>query len=221
MLPSVNEDQKMGRIYRSICATSAAAVLGFSGVAQASPIQSATSTLGGTAINFEGMSEGQIISNQYSGVAFSQVDGGTPQIDNSPFLFGYNASSGTGVLTGSTNGGAPFPTVAGLVLTLASPGSAIEFFLGDTSPLGPYTLQAFNSSNVLIESFAPTPGNFVGFSGLSDLRRVVVDGTVTLDAFAIDDVRFVAAVNTVPEPLGIGLVALGLVALGWSRRQRV
>lgn len=196
--------------------TSAAIALIFGGPAQANLIQSATSTIGGPAIDFEGFPEGTLISNQYAGVVFSQVDSGTPMIDNSPFLFGYDASSGSGVLTGSQTGGAPFPTVAGLVITLTTAGSALEFWLGDTSPLGTYTIQAFNSSNALIESFAVTPGNFVGFFGLSDLKTVTVDSSVENDAFAIDDVR----PASVPEPVTLALVGLGAFGMVLLRRRR-
>ncbi|GGY67068.1 hypothetical protein GCM10011613_08930 [Cellvibrio zantedeschiae] len=184
----------------------------------ASLISSATSTFGGAAIDFEGQVEGTIISNQYagSGVIFSQVDSGTPQIDNLPFLYGYNASSGTGVLTGSTNGGAPYPTVAGLVLSLVNSGSGIEFWLGDTSPLGQYSIKAYNSSNTLLESFIVSSGSFVGFTNLATLKWVSVDSSVSNDAFAIDDVRIKSTVS-VDESSGLALIALGLLALGMRR----
>src|SRR5215216_4219227 len=59
-----------------------------------------------TVITFDRQAEGTLISTQYAslGVTFSQPDGGRPQIDNDPFLFFYTASSGNGVLTGSTEG---------------------------------------------------------------------------------------------------------------------
>jgi PEP-CTERM motif-containing protein len=184
---------------------------------QAALIQSATSTLGGGAITFEGLGEGTLVPS-LGGVNFGQDDGGTPMIDNQPFLFGYDASSGTAVLTGSTTGGAPFPTVAGLTLTPVGPVSAIEFHLGDTSPLGVYTIQAFGAGNVLLESFAVTPGNFVGFTGLAGIVMVTVDSSVFNDAFAIDDVRFVRA--QIPEPGSLALLGIALAGACVMRRRK-
>lgn len=207
----------MKSIKFALGAVSAVLALSFGSVAHAALIQSATTTLGGAAIDFEGRAEGQIISNQFSGITFGQVDGGTPQIDNSPFLYGYVAISGTGVLTGSTNGGAAYPTVAGLRLTLSSPGSALEFWLSDRSPLGTYTIQAFDSANVLLESFVVNVNSFVGFSGLANLSSLTVDSSNAGDAFAIDDVRF--ASNSVPEPLSLALVGLGLAGISLTRRR--
>ena len=94
------------------------------------PINSATTVLGGTPLTtFEGFAEGTLMQNQIAGVTFGQTPlAGRPQIDNSPFLFGYVASSGVGVLTGSLEGGYPFVTVAGLTMTFAAPVSAAEVF---------------------------------------------------------------------------------------------
>jgi hypothetical protein len=204
---------------------------------------SAVPLLGGPPITFEGFAEGALISNQFAGVTFGQVDGGTPMIDNFPMLFGYGSASGSGVITGSQNGGAPFPAVAGITATFAAPVGQVEWFMSDTGPLASYTMTAYGAGDVVLETIAsattlppgysggsrpppgttPLPGLYWGFNRpQSDIVRISIDSADDGDAFAIDDVRFAAVAEPVPEPgtlllLGAGLAGLGARAI---RRRR-
>ena len=196
----------------------ASLLVGAHGAAYGAPLQSYTpQTSGGTLITLEGQAEGTLISSQFSGVTFSQPDGGRPMIDtyeNEGWLFGYGASSGSAVLTGSTEGGAEFPTIAGIIATFSSPVSSVEVFLSDTAPLGNYTISAFGAGGMLLESFAvagtaivppgysggifpppgttPLPGIFVGFVRPSgDIVSIQIGpSSAARDSFAIDDLRF-------------------------------
>lgn len=209
--------------------------------ASAAPIfvagPSPVAPFGGTLINFEGQVEGTIITNQYGGVVFSQNDGGSPQIDNLPAIFGYGPGSGTGMLTGSTNGGS-VETTAGIIATFSAPVTQAGAFMSDTAPLGDYTISAFGAGHVLLESFVVTAasltaancgqtfpavpgcGVFVGFSrGAGDIVSVQFGpsgAARNTDAFAIDDLRYVSAV---PEPVSLSLLGLGLVGVA-ARRAR-
>jgi hypothetical protein len=194
--------------------------------ASADPINSPIPTLAGPAIDFEGFGEGTLVNNQYGGVYFGQTDGGTPMIDDLPYLFAYKSASGLGVLTGSTTGGAPYPTVAGLTATFAMPQRAVEFFLSDTVPLGSYTINAYGAGDVLLESFvlplAASYGSYVGFSrGAADIFMFDVDSSVENDAFGFDDLRSDAGAP-VPEPGSMILLGTGLVGLSraWRKRRR-
>ena len=200
----------------AVLAASAVSVMVMSAPAHAARIDSATSTLGAAPlINFEGRAEGELIGGGvYSGVTFSQPDGGRPQIDNLPFLFGYTASSGVGVLTGSTEGGAPFPTVAGIIATFAVGQSAVEAYLSDTGPLGSYQVFAYGATNNLLDSFTISGVNrYVGFSNLSAPIFAIQFGPSSAfgDAFAIDDLRYVPSA-AVPERQGEHARPLRLIA---------
>jgi hypothetical protein len=217
--------------------------------AGATPIQSYSDVLGGAPLaNFEGFAKGTIIVNQYAGVTFGQADGGTPMIDNYPWLFGYGASSGSGVLTGSTNGGAPFPTVAGITATFATPQKSVEMFLGDTSSLGDYTIFAYGAGNTLLESFTvpgsavlppgysgglfPPPGTctggntcpgiYVGFNhSVADIVKFQVGPSSAFgDAFAVDDLRVGTQSTAVPEPSTMLLLGTGIATLVRARVRR-
>ena len=188
------------------------------------PINSATTVLGGTPLTtFEGFAEGTLMQNQVAGVTFGQAPlAGRPQIDNSPFLFGYVASSGTGVLTGSLEGGYPFVTVAGLTMSFSAPVAAAEVFFSDTAPLGSYTISAFNANNVLLESFVlggTSIARYVVFQyGSAQISRFQVGPSSAFgDAFAIDDLRIA---GQIPEPSSWALMAMGVAALAALRRRR-
>lgn len=162
-----------------------------------------------TLIDFEGMQEGTLVSTQFEslGISFGQPDGGRPQIDNEPFLFGYTANSGNAVLTGSTEGGAQFPTIAGLTATFALPTDLAGAYLSDWSPLGDKTVTIRDANGEILETHVvlrtdlPTCevdgcGIWVGFHrSEADISSITFGpSSVYGDAFAIDDVRFNADV---------------------------
>lgn len=216
-------------------------------MAEAQIIKSYTPVLtGGTLVDFEGFSEGTLIDTQYAGVTFDQAPlSGRPMIDNYSWLFGYGSSSGEAVLTGSTEGGYSFPTVAGIVAKFSSPVSTVQVFFSDTSPLGDYTISAFDTGGALIDSFVvlssevlppgysggffpppgtfPLPGIYVGFMhAVADIARIQIGPSSGFDdAFAIDDLRFVGTA-VVPEP-GVLSLLLGCsvaATLALLRRRR-
>lgn len=218
----------MHKVRKFAAGAISAAVLALSpAMSFGAPINSATTVLGGTPLTtFEGFAEGTLMLNQVPGVTFGQTPlAGRPRIDNLPFLFGYVASSGTGVLTGSREGGYPFETVAGLTMTFAAPVRAAEVFFSDLGPVGTYTISAFDVGNALLESFV-LGGNsiarYVGFQyGSAQISRFVVGPSSAAsgnDAFAIDDLR--VATNQIPEPSSWALMAIAAAALAALRRRR-
>ena len=159
-------------------------------------------------------------------------------IDNSPYLYGYGSSSGTGVLTGSQEGTNIYPTVAGIIVSFNSPEANVETFLSDTSPLGDYTVYAYSGANgtgTLLDSLTvpgsslpgpgPLPGIYVGFSdSVAEIGSFQIGpSSVSGDAFAIDDLTVGSAATPMsvsPEPSSLVLLGTGLVGIvsTWRRR---
>lgn len=230
--------------------------------AWAAPItgfQSYTPVLtGGTVATFEGFPEFDRISTQAApGMTFSQTGGGLPMIDNynqnggafgcsgAPWCYGYGASSGSGVLTGSPDGG-NVVTTAGIIVTFASLQSDVQAFLSDTSPLGNYVITAYGSSHNVLGTVTvlqantlppgytgcgnslfpapgctPLPGIFVGFKDtVAEIQSLQIGpstGCPGCDAFAVDDVRF----GTVPEPSSLLMLGTGVVGLAGILRRKL
>jgi len=215
------------------------------GAAGAASFKSYSSVLsGGRLIDFEGQAEGTLIENQYFGLTFGQAPlAGRPQIDVYPWLMGYGCSSGSAVLTGSTEGGYPAATIAGITVSFPSPLSQFQVFFSDTSPLGDYTVTAYDALHNILDSFTifeseilpsgysgdifpspgttPLPGLFVGFiEANADIYSVQIGpsnyaGTLFYgDSFAIDDLRYAPA----PVPGALVLLGSGLVCLAGCRR---
>ena len=208
---------------------------------------------GGTVANFESFAEETIITNQYSGMTFSQTGGGAPMIDNyngfgagcsgSAWCYGYGADSGTGVLTGSTQGG-NIITTAGIIVTFSSLQSDVQAFLSDTAPLGNYTISAYDSTHTLLGTVVviagtqlppgysggsfpapgtfPLPGLFVGFEdSVAEIASIQIGPSSSSgDAFAVDDVSFGGSPSSVPEPATLGLLTLGAFGLVSLRKFR-
>jgi len=210
---------------------------------------------GGTLANFEGFAEATIITTQYSGMTFSQTGGGAPMIDNygpshpsgcsgQNWCYGYGASSGSGVLTGSTQGSNVI-TTAGIIVTFTNLQSDVQAFLSDTSPLGNYTITAFGATHNILDTvtvlssatlppgysggFFPAPGTFplpgiyVGFTdSTAEIKSIQIGpSSAGSDAFAVDDISFGGSTGGggVPEPGTLLLMGAGLIGLGAKLRK--
>lgn len=208
-----------------LCAAAALACVALTGAAQAEVIKGGSGIGGSTVIDFEGRSEGDFIDTQFSGITFTQDVGGRPMIDNSPFLYGYYAFSGVGVLTGSMEGGDPYPTIAGLVAKFDTPQNAAGAYISDWGPLGDYPITAYRPDGSVLETFTVTGGEVAGAPGSALFVGFKYDtaeigsiqfgrSTVFGDAFGIDDFQYTG----IPAPAGLGVLGLG--ALAAARRRR-
>ena len=177
-------------------------------------------------INFEDLATGTPVTTEYQsfGVIFS-----SPPPPGSGVLtlttFSTNSTTGN-VLTDTTRrnsdgslGNDPYQIIADFL----HPVSMISV-TAYANPLFGLTMDAYNSSDVLLSSITSTSNGIdfnqgtIGFSGIGDISRVVWKTTAPITALpGIDNLEF----NAVPVPTAVWLFGSGLIGLvGVARRKK-
>jgi hypothetical protein len=173
-------------------------------------------------IDFEGLPDSTILTNQYPGVTFSNAVILTAGISLDEFEF--PPHSGTNVA--SDNGGP-------MSITFSTP---VQSFGGYFTYAELLTVDAFGIGNTLLASVTPpfannealsgvsgsSPNEFLQVSSASGVSRVTITGDLAGGSFALDDATYSTAVSTVPEPSSLSLCILfaGLMALYSLGRQK-
>lgn len=173
------------------------------GLAHASPIQ-ADSTF-----TFEGLPDSTVLTNQYTGLTFSNARILTAGISLDEFEFPPHS----GVNVASDNDGS-------MTISFAIP---ISSFAGYFTYAEPLTLAAFDASNNQVATAASSfssnealsgdlgssPNEFLMLSFTGGISEVVLTGDPLGGSFTLDDVT---TTPTVPEPSTLGLFLVSLLA---------
>lgn len=171
-------------------------------------------------INFEGIPDSTILTNQYPGVTFSNAIILTAGISLNEFEF--PPFSGSNVA--SDNGGP-------ISIAFASPATAFSGYFTHSVPL---TLRAFNAANAQVASIPSLfsdnlaisgdpgshPNEFLQLAFGSGISRIAITGDPAGGSFAMDNITYVPAVSGVPEPSGLSLTVLGVFMLAAFRRRQ-
>lgn len=180
-----------------------------------SQTQAATATV----LNFDGLSDGDIVTSQFAGVTFSNTIVLTAGISLNEFEF--PPHSNFNVV--SDNGGA-------ISISFASPTSAFGGYFTYTVPL---TLRAFNSASTQVGQAVSLFGNNLALSGepgsspnellqvisATGIARVTITGDPLEGSFVLDDATFELLATGVPEPgTGYLLLTAGAMAFVWLRK---
>ena len=171
-------------------------------------------------IDFEGFGDGTSLTNQVSGITFSNAivltAGQSLNEAEVPPHSGFNVVS---------DDGGP------LSINFASPTAS---FSGYFTYAVQITLEAYDSSNNLLGSInslfsnnfllsgdaGSTPGELLSFSFAQGISRIVITGDPGGASFVLDDMTIQAPVE-VPEPASVSLLALGSLALAAYGRRRL
>jgi hypothetical protein len=194
----------MGKRLALLCAI----VLTSSRLATAAPI----------VIDFEGLTDGQAVTNQLPGILFSHAIALTAGLSLNEF----EAPPHSGTTVIGDDGGV-------LTIQFASEVTSVAGYFTYVSPL---TLEAFDAANNLLGSVVSHFGNNLALSGdpgsvANDLllfnspgiARIVITGLPDGNSFVLDDLTIAAPAANVPEPASIILVLTGLGALLAHRRR--
>ncbi len=174
----------------------------------AQQVQIAAPLAGSTTIDFNTLSQAEVISNQFAGVSVSNG-----LCANDDYSFHDNTMAATNFLNFTS---APCNGLQGAPITFVFANAIQSFGFIAVTNGGAITFTNPNGSiNVGL-----TQSGFNGFSDAAAFSSVTV--SVAGDGyFFMDDVSYAASASTVPEPASIVLLATGLLGVaGVARRRR-
>lgn len=184
------------------------------------------STVLATTIDFEGFTDGDVITNQVAGVTFSNATVLTSGLGLNDFEF--PPRSGTNVV---------FDDGGQMSITFTSPLASFGGYLTYSAPL---TLEAFSPGNVLLGSVTSafsanlaasgdpgsSPNEFLQLAFASGIGSVRITGDPAGASFVLDDATLTALQTgtdpnaPVPEPGTLAMLAAGIAGLARSRQRR-
>jgi hypothetical protein len=171
-------------------------------------------------INFEGLVEGTAVTNQFSGVTFTNATVLTAGSSLNEFEF--PPQSGLNAV---------FDDGGGITISFSSPVLGVG---GYFDYMAPVTLQAFDSSNTLLGSVTSSFFNNLALSGdagssaneflqlnfATGIAKVTLTGDPSGGSFTFDDLTVTTSAQ-VPEPGTVVLMLSGLMASTRFRKQRL
>lgn len=164
-----------------------------------------------TVIDFEGLPDSTIVTNQYPGLTFTNAIILTSGISLNEFEF--PPRSGVNVI--SDNGGP-------MTIDFSAP---VVDFGGYFTYLEPLTLLGFDASNAQVVSATSlfstndalygdpgsSPNEFIGLSWASGISSVTITGDPAGSSFVLDDLTYTAGqATTVPEPASLLLLLVAM-----------
>lgn len=170
-------------------------------------------------INFDALSDGAVVTNQFSGLTFSNTTALTAGLSLNEFEFPprsgtnvvFDDSGAIGILFGipETSVGGYF-TYAQLITVTAF--DASNAFVGSVT-------SAFTSNLALSGDPGSSPNEFLSLASASGIARVTITGNSLGGSFTLDDLTLPDSTR-VPEPASLALLALGLLGIGFSHRKQ-
>jgi hypothetical protein len=192
-----------------------------------------------TLIDFNSLSEGTIVSNQYSGVTFAAGLGGltVPSATSGLAVWATNTSMDVTLSTGgNVSSGVTFP-ISGMLLhgfqgytnengdpvftiTFASPISDISIDFGGVGNVSDSRFFGYKTGSTTYTYGATAMvqnTSTLSLSGMTNVTKIVVTPGDFNDWVGIDNINYTS--SAVPEPGAIFAIGFGIVSLATRRRK--
>ena len=171
-------------------------------------------------IDFEGLTNGEVVTNQFPEVIFSANAGFENRVTTQPGIgFGDNF-----IYTSPTSGS--INCTQETILTFTNPVNNLSFWqVGDDASGVVALVDIFEngafSSTVDILGFNDfnTP-NLVDLTGFNDVSSIRIHSVTDPGGLGWDNFQFDVTSTPVPEPSNLALLGLGLAGLSMSRRKK-
>ncbi|HEY9099815.1 MAG TPA: PEP-CTERM sorting domain-containing protein [Thiobacillus sp.] len=170
-------------------------------------------------IDFEGLADGTVVTNQFAGVTFSSNGGNVNQVTAQPGIgFGSNFIC---TALGSIN------CSQETILTFAGLASNVSFYQVGDNATGVVALVDVFVNNILASTVnilgfndfnIPNLVDLTAFSNVTSLR---IHSISDPGGLGWDHFNFTLGPNNVPEPSSIALLGLGAISLSLFRRRKI
>lgn len=171
-----------------------------------------------TVIDFDGLSNGDIVTNQFSEVTFSSETGSS--------IFVTEQSLGASPPNFICSGVNRINCIDDVYLDFTNPVKDLSFlFVGDNNVGDVGDVRVFGAKgllgtlDLLGDGSISTPG-FVEVSGFSNITRIEIANVSDAAGLGFDDFSFSVASTAVPEPKTWALMLLGFFSIGAAMRRR-
>jgi hypothetical protein len=177
-----------------------------------------------TVINFEDLTDGAVVTNQYAadGITFSSEGGEQILVTTQPQ---YLSTPPNFICTGTSS----IDCVGSVIFTFATPVNDLQFdAVGNQNAVGtPFAVADIYQNGVLtvsnldlLVSLGNESPDHQDFSAYGNITKVVIHGNTDPAGTGYDTISFVAGVVSIPEPGTLSLFGLGILALAGLSRLR-
>lgn len=174
-----------------------------------------------TLIDFEGLSNGTVVTNQFAGVSFSSNVGFQNLVTTQPGI----GAGANFICTGSASS---INCTQETILTFSTGVSGLSFLqVGDNQSVNGATVAqvnvfvggVFNSTVAILGDTNFNIPNLVDLTAFSNVTSIRIHSITDGGGLGWDNFNFTPGNARVPEPAMLALFGLGLAGLGFSRRK--